>query len=313
MKSEQNLELTASPEPKPYRRRIWVTALLSLFNFGLPLIYNGNLGGGITLAIISLLVLIIAKIVFGLSFSVLIVGLIILFIIDIYFLVFNILYTIKANRLEYPRLRKVGRLIVLVMACNLILTTAGDLFTKSYFIEAYKIPAGSMANTLVPGDYLLAEKGIDTGKLQRGEIIIFKFPGDTHQSYLKRIAALGGDKVEIVNKQLFVNGQIVPLPPEGQFCDTTHYYPHSENGRWVSNKDGTTYWETDGNRDNMPEMVVPKGQFFVLGDNRDNSADSRYFGYVDSKLILGRAKFIHFSWDSENNRIRWARMGKRLE
>jgi signal peptidase I len=313
MESQPDLESTELSQPKPYRRKIWVTVLLSLYNPGLPFIYNGKLGSGIILTAMFMLLSLMSYVIAGSSFSGLIIYIIADIIITIWMLIYNIRYTIKTNRLSYPRLRKVWGLIALLIISDLILSVSGEIFIKHSFVEAYKLPSGSMANTLIYGDYLIAEKGIDTGRLQRGEIIIFKFPGDTHQNYIKRIAAIGGDRIKIDNKQLYVNGQLVPLPSEGQFCDTTHYYPHSENGRWLSRKDSTSYWETDGNRDNMPEMTVPLGQFFVLGDNRDNSADSRYWGCVDSKLVVGRAKFIHFSWDKEKFRIRWERIGKRLE
>lgn len=176
------------------------------------------------------------------------------------------------------------------------------LMIKASVVEAYNIPSGSMEKTLLVGDFLLANKFIYGMRLpipfteirlpalaepKPGDIIIFKYPKDPRQNYIKRCIAVGGQTVKIVNKQVYVDGKLQPFPAHGQFIDSTRFYPHYNDGYWGP-----------GNRDNMPETVVPKGMLFMMGDNRDNSADSRFWGFVDRKLVLGKAMMIHWSWEN---------------
>ena len=181
------------------------------------------------------------------------------------------------------------------------------LMIKTSIVEAYKIPSSSMENTLLVGDFLLANKFIFGMRLpipftdiklpaisdpKPGDIIIFKYPGDARQNYagkgtnyIKRCIAIEGQKVKIVNKQVYVDGKPMEFPPFGQL-DSTRILPHYRNRfEWGP-----------GNRDNMPEFVVPKDKLFMMGDNRDNSSDSRFWGYVDRKDVLGKAMIIHWSW-----------------
>jgi len=178
------------------------------------------------------------------------------------------------------------------------------LIIKTSIVEAYKIPSGSMENTLLVGDFLLANKFIYGMKLpipfvdiklptiedpKPGDIIIFKYPKDPSINYIKRCVAVGGQTVEIKNKQLYVDGKPIPLPPEGKFTDR----------RIVPYQTGASLGI--GIRDNMPPKVVPDGYLFVMGDNRDNSADSRFWGFLDRRLVMGRAMMIHWSWAPDPN------------
>jgi signal peptidase I len=311
MENDPNRELLATPPPQPYKRKIWVTVLLSLFSPGLPLIYAGNLKGGIILIIILELIDIPFNMMAGLSLLSMLLAFTISFIIYVLLLIYNINYIRKANRFDYPRLPNARRWILSIIIGLLVLGIAESLITHAFIYQSYKVPSGSMANTLLPDDYLTAAKRINVNDLHRGDIIIFKFPPDHSQSYIKRLVAIGGDRIKIVDKRLFVNDSLVSLPLEAESTDSARIFPHTFDGSWKKSAEGS-YWESSGNRDNMPELTVPSGQFFVMGDNRDNSADSRYWGFLDSKLVVGRARFIHFSWDSHNHRIRWERIGKRL-
>jgi signal peptidase I len=191
------------------------------------------------------------------------------------------------------------------------------LMIKASVVEAYKIPSGSMEKTLLVGDFLLANKFVYGMRLpipftdirlpalsdpKPGDVVIFKFPGDTRQNYIKRCIAVEGQRVRIVDKQLFVDDIPISLPPHGQYADSRIPLPHSDERRWIpgdhtwDNAGG--YWEYDGDRDNMPEITVPKGKLFMMGDNRDNSADSRYWGFLDRRLVQGKALLIHWSWQS---------------
>ena len=176
------------------------------------------------------------------------------------------------------------------------------LMIKASVVEAYKIPSGSMENTLLVGDFLLANKFIYGMKLpipfvdirlpaiddpKPGDIVIFKYPRDPSVNYIKRCVAIEGQIVEIKNKELYVDGEHVPLTPTGKHEDA-RVIPYHNTGSWGP-----------GIRDNMPPIKVPEGMMFMMGDNRDNSSDSRFWGFLDRKLVMGRAMIIHFSWASD--------------
>ena len=124
-----------------------------------------------------------------------------------------------------------------------------------------------------------------------GDVVIFKYPKDQRVNYIKRCIAVGGQRIKIVNKQVYVDDKPVTLAPPGQYADSIHVFPYSPQ---YLDRDGWGY----GIRDNMPERVVPKGMLFMMGDNRDNSADSRFWGFLDRRLVLGKAMIIHWSWQS---------------
>lgn len=182
------------------------------------------------------------------------------------------------------------------------------LMIKASVVEAYRIPSGSMEDTLLVGDFLLANKFVYGMKLpipfvdihlpaidepKAGDIVIFKFPKDPNINYIKRCIAVEGQTVEIKNKVLYVDGEVVLIPPMGKHTDT----------RIIPYQSGMI--TRGGIRDNMPLITIPKGKLFMMGDNRDNSSDSRFWGYLDRDLVSGRAMIIHFSWapDKEADRI----------
>lgn len=178
------------------------------------------------------------------------------------------------------------------------------LMIKTSVVEAYKIPSSSMEETLLVGDFLLANKFIFGMRLpipfvdirlpaladpKPGDIIIFKFPKDPSLNYIKRCVAVEGQKLRIIDKQIFIDGKPVPLPEHAKFEDYRLIAPR-DNGAWGPNL-----------RDNMATIEVPEGMLFMMGDNRDNSQDSRYWGFLDRKLVLGEAMIIHWSWAPDEN------------
>ncbi len=175
---------------------------------------------------------------------------------------------------------------------------------RTFFIAAYKIPSGSMLDTLLIGDHLLVNKFlyglknpfsdsylIEGKDPQIGDIIVFKYPKDQEIDYIKRIVGLPGDVIEVRDKKLYRNGQAVQ----------EDYVRFSEPNTIAPI------------RDNMHALTVPEGMFFVMGDNRDNSEDSRFWGFVDKDLIHGKAWRFYWSWDSENSSPRFSRIGKAVE
>lgn len=192
----------------------------------------------------------------------------------------------------------------------LIVAAVLALIIRTFVVQAFKIPSGSMEDTLLIGDHLLVSKFIyglqvpfsDEPVLsmrdpERGDIIVFEFPEDKDKSYfqrrdfIKRVIGLPGDKIEIRSKNVYVNGDRY-MTPEAVY------------------KDGTM---TVGPRDNMALITVPQNKYFVMGDNRDRSYDSRFWGFVDRSVIKGRAFIKYWSWDSEKFMPRWSRIGRMID
>ena len=178
------------------------------------------------------------------------------------------------------------------------------LIIKTSIVEAYKIPSQSMEDTLLVGDFLLANKFIYGSRLplvnwrlpairepRPGDIVIFIYPVDGVTKYIKRCVATAGDTVEVKDKVLFVNGKRLPDP---EFC------------KYDTNKDGSQKIAPRGpggmdSKDNFGPLIVPHNRYFMMGDNRDNSYDSRYWGAVHEDLILGEAILVHWSWDDSEH------------
>lgn len=178
------------------------------------------------------------------------------------------------------------------------------LFIRAYIVQAFKIPSGSMIPTLLIGDHLLVNKFIYGVKLplldkkilvfenpKRGDIIVFKYPEDPKRDFIKRVIGVEGDIVEIRNKKVFVNGVEIK-EPYVRYTDS-YVHPRELNPR-----------------DNFGPIIVPPGKLFVMGDNRDQSYDSRFWGFVDLKDVKGKAFIIYWSWDSDNQKPRLQRIGK---
>jgi signal peptidase I len=178
------------------------------------------------------------------------------------------------------------------------------LFIRTFIIQAFKIPSGSMIPTLLIGDHILVNKFIYgvknpvTGDMwipyktpQRHDIVVFRYPQNPSQDFIKRVVAIPGDTVEIINKQLYVNGTLFE-EPAAIFLDS-HIFPKGTQPR-----------------DNFGPITVPPDSLFVMGDNRDNSHDSRFWKFVNIKELKGKAFMLYWSWDKENFAIRWNRLGK---
>jgi len=220
---------------------------------------------------------------------------------------------------------------------SIFIALALALIIRAFLVQAFSIPSGSMEPTLLVGDYLLVNKfaygirnpfsnnvWIPWGEPQRGDVVVFIYPMSPDKDYIKRVIGLPGDRIQIINKKLYINGRITEIPP-----------PSDEPGapRAVYREPEITPTE----RDNFGPVVVPKDSYFVMGDNRDKSYDSRFWGFVPMKDLKGRAFIIYFSWegsgqpqasllpslvrglqgliftshwDTKAFRVRWQRIGK---
>ncbi len=161
---------------------------------------------------------------------------------------------------------------------------------KSSFIHAYKLPSGTMEPTLLIGDHILIDRTPSAREPHRGDVIVFEFPEDPKRDFIKRVVAVGGDTVEIRNKELFVNGKAVAEP-------------------YVVHKEPEMVPASVNPRDNFGPKPVPVSSYFVLGDNRDRSYDSRFWGTVPNAKVKGTVKSIYWSWDRVNFSVRWNRIG----
>ncbi len=182
------------------------------------------------------------------------------------------------------------------------------LFIRTFVVQAFKIPSGSMKNTLLIGDHILVNKFIYGIKLpfigatlipikdpKREDIVVFEYPDDPSKDFIKRVIGVAGDRVEIRNKKVYVNN--MPLDQDFAIYTDDRSLP---------------------GRDFFGPITVPENSLFVMGDNRDNSHDSRFWGFVKLKAVKGKAFIIYWSWNGENQNsildyVRWGRMGQLLK
>jgi signal peptidase I len=222
-------------------------------------------------------------------------------------------------------LREYGEALIIAIILALVI--------RAFVVQAFSIPSGSMEPTLLIGDYLLVNKfsyGLRNpltnkvifplGKPQRGDVVVFIYPKDPTKDYIKRVVAVPGDRVEIRNKLVYINGQMTETP------QAVHTDPAI-----IPRPTGPM----DPPRDNFGPVVAPPDAYFVLGDNRDYSFDSRFWGFVTMDALRGKAFIIyfswagdrggpifksflegltglvyHFTWDTKKFRLRWDRFGK---
>src|SRR5215468_2971484 len=200
---------------------------------------------------------------------------------------------------------------------SLLVTVILALFGTSFVVQAFKIPSQSMERTLLVGDHLLVNKFIFGGTgawydkylpyrpLERGDIIVFKFPYQDHPHFVKRVIGLPGDHLKVVDQQVYVNGKPLSEPyvvhdPASGYDPLNYSFPPTGNPSFVSlvqpewALDIRKYIQGD-------ELVVPPGKYFAMGDNRDHSLDSRYWGFVDREAIMGRPLFIYWSIDATSS------------
>lgn len=178
---------------------------------------------------------------------------------------------------------------------SLIIQPVIEVTIKKNILQAYKIPSGAMIPTLLIGDHILVDKFIyKNHEPQRGDIIIFPYPVNPSQDFVKRLIGLEGDTIEIKDKQIYLNGE-----------------KYIEN--YIVNSDPNVMPAEKAPRDNFGPIVVPNGKYFVMGDNRDNSYDSRFWKFVEKNTVEGKVKSLYWSWDKESFKVRWGRIGKSVK
>jgi signal peptidase I len=202
------------------------------------------------------------------------------------------------------------------------------LLLRSFLVEPFRIPSGSMMPTLLVGDFILVNKFaygirlpvantkiIEIDEPERGDVVVFRYPKDPSVDYIKRVVGLPGDTIRYANKVIYVNGQPAGQVPAGVYLG---------KGSGVSMSGASKRREQLGGLQHdilvMPrtpgmegEYVVGEDEYFVMGDNRDNSNDSRYWGTVPEENLVGKAFRIWMNWDSANGGIDWDRIGMKIQ
>lgn len=205
------------------------------------------------------------------------------------------------------------------------------LLLRSFLVEPFRIPSGSMMPTLLVGDFILVNKYdygirlpvvnkkiIDVGEPQRGDVVVFRFPRDPGVDYIKRVIGLPGDHVVYRDKTLYINGERMVQIPEGNYIGIGSGL--SMSGAAVrEEKLGTVEHEIlvveRLRQATSPynDVVVPEGHYFVMGDNRDNSNDGRFWGFVPDENLVGKAFMIWMNWDSAASGVAWDRIGNSID
>jgi signal peptidase I len=210
--------------------------------------------------------------------------------------------TLKAGKSQKSVVREYAEALIIALILALIIRT--------FIIQAFKIPTGSMEPTLLVGDHLLVSKfsysihipneipftGIQlfsdyhffSSIPERGNIVVFKFPEDPSKDFIKRVIGLPGETIQVIRQRVYINDKLLKEPY------AHHSQPPSPNS---------------GNRDNMAPLRIPEGHIFVMGDNRENSHDSRMWGVLGLKNLRGKAQWIYWSWDSKDTGLRTDRLG----
>lgn len=197
-----------------------------------------------------------------------------------------------------------SRHIVREYAESIIIAVLLALVIRTFIVQAFKIPSGSMEDTLAIGDHILVNKFIYGAKIpftdtrivklrdpRQGDVIVFEYPEDPSKDFIKRVIGTPGDTVEVKHKHVYVNGKLYANPHE-------------------VHKEGEEIPKEANPRDNKDAVVVPANSYFVMGDNRDRSYDSRFWGFVSKDRIKGLAFIKYWSWDKDKFRVRFSSIGK---
>ena len=198
---------------------------------------------------------------------------------------------------------------------SLVIAVLLALFVRTWVFQAFKIPTGSMERNLLIGDHLIVNKMtfapaatalerllLPGRTIRRGDVVVFKYPQEPERDFIKRVIGLPGDRVEMRRKQVYINGEPLDEPY------VQHLQPLSPEGEA----------QPDNRLESYGPATVPPGQYFMMGDNRDNSEDSRYWGFLPQEYVKGQALFIYFSFEEDEpitnlvGGIRWSRLLDRV-
>ncbi|RMH60388.1 MAG: signal peptidase I [Zetaproteobacteria bacterium] len=205
---------------------------------------------------------------------------------------------------------------------SLVIIALFAVIVRSFIVAPFKIPSSSMVPTLEVGDYLFVLRypyGLTIPfthiqffphQAKRGDVAVFVYPEDESKDYIKRIIGLPGDRIVYRDNRLFINGKEMPLRAKGRRAYFLGDGSVDDSGLFEEDLMGVKHdvlRKPFSIRDG--EWTVPEGHYFVLGDNRNNSRDSRFWGFVPQSYLVGRAAVVWWSWDGVRHRVRWERLG----
>ena len=277
-------------------RKWWVAGFLSLVVPGLGQAYNGQPKRGLVYYVLIWVVypaaLLIAMGLASPPFN--IIGALLLLLLTYAYIVGHAIRIARTEGEAY-RLKPYNRwylYLAMFLLSAFGVQPAASTLIKAFLVQAYKIPSGGMLPTLLIGDHILVEKfGPRFTSLARGDVIVFPYPHDEDRDFIKRIVGLPGEVLEIREGQVYINGEPLSEP----------YAIYKDPGRSRSPRSpGGSYGP----------VTVPQRKLFVLGDNRDQSQDSRHWGFLDVSKVSGRVRTIYFSWDRNAWRVRGERIGQ---
>lgn len=313
MEEKENLSSDLYRKRKPF-----VAFFFSLFMPGIGQFYNGQLTKSIILItswLMRLLVYYLSGIVNTFK------GLLVILIFDMLFIIYNAIdaaiIAFKSKNYQLKPYNKWYFYLIIIVFLNLLYPISKN-FRYSYY-ESYRISSMSMENTLLKGDIVICNKRYyNRNKIKRNDIVVVKHK-QTDKNVVYRVAGLPNDKIEILDKNLYVNEKI-----------NNHETIKLIDSRIIPRESGKLSWDDDfiGSKDNFGPITVPENQYFVLGDNLDVSADSRYYGCVQRDRVIGKLLYIYFSYgtapindlmeyanlnSNRKNEFRKSRIGKRIE
>ena len=201
------------------------------------------------------------------------------------------------------------------------------LFLRSFLAEPFRIPSGSMLPTLLIGDYILVNKYqygirlpvtkfklVEISSPERGDIVVFRYPGNEKINFIKRVVGIPGDTVRYENKNLYVNNIKYKKVKENEHMYLNDFFREELDIFTESNKTKSYNVLNDNmSPSNDDTFKVPKGKYFVMGDNRDHSSDSRYWGFVPNENLVGKAFLIWMSFNSDNFSFKYKRIGNSIK
>ena len=270
------------------KKKPWLAVFLSIVFPGIGQFYNRQVIKGILFLICAILLYLLSDKYYLLYFS----------LVPFYLFVmkdaFDSSEKINGSDNKFVEQGKMAVKLFVILMIVIKIIPYGDII-KADIIQAFKIPAGSMLPTIKLGDHIFVDKTSSAiYSINRGDIIVFKYPVDPARDFVKRVIAVGGDTIESKDKIIYVNGAVIE----------EKYIQHVDNNIKPIDMD---------RRDNFGPIKVPEDNYFVMGDNRDQSYDSRFWGFVPKENIKGKSLKIYWSWDSVTSSVRWDRIGEKIE
>lgn len=238
---------------------------------------------------------------------------------------FDVLFLAKKRQMKSPA---IAMPIVIDYARSFFPVLLIVFILRAFLYEPFRIPSGSLEPTLLMGDFILVNKydyGVrlpvlhkkimDRRLPERGDVVVFRWPPNTSYDFIKRVIGLPGDKISYINKELFVNGQKVPqtyIKKSMAQDEGGGEWPAIEKKENLLGIEHLIFIDPAKNSRNFSDITVPPNMYFVMGDNRDDSADSRFWGFVPEKNLVGRAVLIWMSWGGLHDGVRWQRVGQKI-